>query len=241
MENSFQTSFIPKKLIASNISDKEPRNFFSLIAIFILIISVLLSVGLYVYKLYLTKQEETLSSSLATTRDSFEKSTIDELELFDKRTQSAEKILNNHVVLSPMFALLGDITIPAIQYTSFAQDTDDVLGYTVNIKGVALDYRSIALQADMFNTTKGSSFKNVLFSDLTKDKNNNITFNLKFNVDPSLLSYGNSSLLEPTTDNSTTITPVTTPTTTPSTTPVTTPATTTTTNPPTNNLGNQTQ
>jgi hypothetical protein len=231
MENSFQTSFIPKKLISSNISDKEPRNFFSLIAIFILIISVLLSAGLYVYKIYLTKQEATLSDSLTKTRDSFEKATIDELELFDKRTQSAEKILNNHVVLSPMFALLGDITIPAIQYTSFTQGTDDILGYAVNIKGVALDYRSIALQADMFNTAKGSSFKNVLFSDLTKDKNNNITFNLKFNVDPSLLSYENNSLLEPATDSSSAPTPVTTPVTTPTSTSTPTPT----------NLGNQTQ
>jgi hypothetical protein len=217
MENSFQTSFIPKKLITSNISDKEPKNFFSLIATFLLIISILISAGLYVYKIYLTKQEETLSLSLEKTRNSFEQDTIDELELFNKRTQSAKTILNNHIVLSPMFTLLGEITIPSIQYTSFTQDTTSDQTFGVTIKGVAQDYRSIALQADVFNSIKGSSFKNVLFSNLSKDKNNNIDFSLNFNVDPNLLSYEKNSLLVSTSDSNTT-----------------------TTQPPTN-LGNQTQ
>lgn len=204
MENSFQTSFIPKKLITSNRSDKEPKNFFSLITTFLLIISILISAGLYVYKLYLTKQEETLSASLLITRDSFEQGTIDELELFDKRTQSAKTILNNHIVLSPMFALLGEVTIPSIQYTSFTQDTTSNQVFGVTIKGVAQDYRSIALQADIFNSTKGSSFKNVLFSDLSKDKDNNISFNLMFDVDPNLLSYEKNSLLGSTSGSNTT-------------------------------------
>lgn len=202
MENSFQTSFIPKKLITSNVSSKEPKNFFSLIATFLLIISILISAGLYVYKIYLTKQEETLSLSLETTRNSFEQDTIDELELFDKRTQSAKTILNNHLVLSPMFALLGEVTIPSIQYTSFTQ-TNSGQTFEVTIKGVAQDYRSIALQADIFNSTKGSSFKNVLFSDLSKDKDNNIDFNLKFDVDPNLLSYEKNSSLGSTSDSNT--------------------------------------
>lgn len=195
MENSFQTSFIPKKLITSTSTDKEPRSLFSIISIFLLIVTILISGGLFLYKNYLTQQQESLYTSLAINRDSFEKETIDELELFDKRTESAKQILNSHVVLSPIFALLGEITIPSIQYTNFEQQTNEK-GFLVNMEGIARDYRSIALQSDMFNSTKGRSFKNVLFSNLTKDRNNNITFNLKFNVEPSLLSYEKNNLLE---------------------------------------------
>jgi hypothetical protein len=195
MENSFQTSFIPKKLVTSNSSEKEPKSFFSIIAIFLFIISILLSGGLFLYKIYLTKQQGSLSTSLTLTRDSFEKDTIDELELFDRRTKSAKQILSSHIVLSPMFALLGEITIPSIQYTKFEQQTNED-GFLVNIEGVARDYRSIALQSDMFNSVKGRSFKNVLFSNLVKDKNNNINFNLKFNIEPDLLSYEKNNLLE---------------------------------------------
>jgi hypothetical protein len=188
MENSFQTSFIPKKIITSTVPEKEPKSFFSIISIFLLIISILASGGLYLYKTYLIKQQETLSASLIKTRDSFEKDTIDELEFFNRRAESARKILDSHIVLSPMFKLLGEITIPSVQYTNFEQQVNDK-GFLVNIEGLARDYRSIALQADMFNSIKGSYFKNVLFSDLQKDKSNNISFNLKFTIDPELLSY----------------------------------------------------
>jgi hypothetical protein len=144
--------------------------------------------GLYLYKNYLVKQKEVLSSSLATARDSFEKDTIDELELYDKRVSASKQILGSHIVLSPMFALIGTLTIPSIQYTKFDQQTTGGV-FLVKMSGLALDYKSIALQADVFNSAKGRSFKNVVFSNLTKNKNNNVAFDIEFTVDPALLSY----------------------------------------------------
>lgn len=196
MENSFQTSFIPKKPIISGATGKEPTNFFYLITILLLVISVLLSAMLFVYKIYLNKQQESLSSSLAVNSDSFEKETIAELELFSKRTASAKEVLENHVVLSPLFSLLGEITIPQIQYTRFDEQIDDKGVILIKISGVALDYRSIALQADVFSSKEGNSFKNVLFSNLIKNKNGNVSFELKFNVEPDVISYEKNSLNE---------------------------------------------
>jgi len=155
---------------------------------------IIASVGVFLYKSYLVKQEETLSESLAVTRDSFEKATIDELSLFNKRNETAKNILSRHLVFSPMFSLLGDLTIPLIQYKKFNQETDKN-GTIVKIGGIAQDYRSIALQSDMFNSSKASRFKNVVFSNIVKDKNNNISFNLQFNVDKNLLSYEKNSLI----------------------------------------------
>jgi hypothetical protein len=209
MENSFQTSFIPKKPITSSVLDKEPKSLFSLIAIFLLVTSILASVGLFIYKTYLTKQQKVLSVSLLDTRDSFEKGTIDELELFDRRTESAKKILGSHIVLSPVFVLLGQITIPTIQYTNFELITNDK-GFVVNIEGLASDYKSIALQSNVFNGEKGRSFKNVLFSNLIKDKNNNIGFSLQFNIDPSLLSHEKNNSLSPASESVTNVLPSTT-------------------------------
>ncbi|MFA6251145.1 MAG: hypothetical protein WC603_00760 [Candidatus Paceibacterota bacterium] len=195
MENSFQTSFIPKKPITSAVSDKAPRSLLLIIAIFLLVVSALGSLGLFVYKNYLTKHKESLSSSLAVVRDTFEKETVDELSLFNKRTETAKQILNNHIVLTPLFTRLGEITIPSVQYTSFSHMTTDK-GFVVRIDGLARDYRSIALQADAFNTPKGQVFKDVIFSEIVKDKSNKISFKVEFSVDPTLLSYEKNSLIE---------------------------------------------
>lgn len=190
MENSFQTSFIPKKPVVSSSSVKTPRSLLMIILTFLLVVSVLASIGMYFYKNYLEKQRQTYSESLSVARNSFENETIEELALFNKRTELAKEILNNHLVLSPVFVLLGEITIPSIQYTSFSHQNDEG-NFEVEIQGLAKDYRSIAIQANMFNSKEGHPFDNVLFYNLTKDKNGNIAFSLKFNVNPSLISYQN--------------------------------------------------
>jgi len=194
MENTFQTSFIPKKPVVSNNNiRKAPKSLLLIVLSFLLVVSIVASIGLFLYKNYLIKQKESYSTELSLSRDSFEKETIDELALFNKRTESAKQILDKHLVLSPVFVLLGEITIQTIQYTSFAHQNEKD-NFVVEIKGIAKDYKSIALQANMFNGEKGHSFENVLFYNLKKDKNNNIGFDLKFNVKPSLISYQNNLL-----------------------------------------------
>lgn len=195
--NSFQTSFIPKRPInttsGSSISSRDTgknSNPFVIFSIIILILTILATGGLYLYKSALIKQRDNLSVNLEKVKNSFDQKTIGDLELFNKRISASREILNNHVVLSPMFKLLGDLTIPSIQYTKFSNSSTDK-GFTVVMSGVAPDYQSIASQANVFNGDNGRLFKNVVFSNLNKDLNNRVTFDVTFNVDPSLLSYQN--------------------------------------------------
>jgi hypothetical protein len=151
--------------------------------------------GLFLYKNYLLNQKQVLSSSLEKVRASFEKETIDELDLYDKRVKASKQVLAGHIVMSPMFELLGSLTIPSIQYTKFDHQRTDT-GFVVKMSGLARNYRSIALQADVFNSAKGRSFRNVIFSNLTKDKSGNVGFDVEFMVDPSLLSYERTTTLQ---------------------------------------------
>jgi hypothetical protein len=193
MENSFQTSFIPKKPMTTVVS--TTRSTTSLVTVFFVLLLVGMGAaagGLYFYKIYLTNQRGVLSQSLVKASDTFEQETISELELFDKRTTVSKQILSSHIILSPLFSLLGDLTVPAVQYTKFEHKTTDK-GFAVSLSGTARDYKSIALQADAFNSAKGRSFKNVVFSNLTKEAiTGNVIFDIQFTVDPSLLSYSKS-------------------------------------------------
>lgn len=173
---------------------RAPRSIFTALSFVILAIVGLSAGGLFLYKNYLIKQEDVLSTSLGHVRDSFDKDTIDELELYDKRSSAAEAILSKHLVLSPMFELLGNLTIPSVQYVTFDHQTT-AEGFIVHLSGTAPDYKSIALQADAFNSTKGRLFKNVIFSNINRDKVNNVTFDVTFMADPSLLSYQKNFLL----------------------------------------------
>ena len=198
MENTFQTSFIPKKpLNSTNNSSKykAPIGILPVIASIVLAVVIASSIGLYFYKNYLENKKNNLSTSISQIKDGFDQKVIGDLELFDKKISTAKDVLSSHLVLSPMFSLLGDLTLPSIQYTSFEHQVTDK-GFSVQISGLARDYKSIAMQADVFNGDDGHYFKNVIFSNLVKDKNNNVTFDLEFNVDPSILSYENNILLD---------------------------------------------
>lgn len=196
MENSFQTSFIPKKPIIENgLSSGGGRrdrttSISMVFSLSLLIIMAASTGGLYFYKGYLQKNKEQLSSSLFKVRDSFDKDTITELEMYDKRTTVAKVILDRHIVMSPVFEVINELTLSSVQYTKFSQERKEDV-FSVRMSGVARDYKSIALQADVFNTGKGQMFKDLIFSNLTKNKNNYVTFDLEFTVDPALLSYSN--------------------------------------------------
>ncbi len=197
MENSFQTSFIPKKQITTNGNLKNPPKSLSMIfSVFLLVIVGLASGGLFVYKNYLIKHKADLNSSVVAVEKSFDKDTVDKLSLYDKRASASRQILDSHIMLSPLFILLGSLTIPEIQYTKFNHETTPQ-GFFVKMSGVASSYRSIALQADAFSRTEGHYFKNVVFSNLTKSKDNSrVLFDVEFIVDPELLSYQKNILSE---------------------------------------------
>lgn len=193
MENSFQTSFIPKKPIIENGSGFQTKKTTSLsmvISVFIFVATLLSAGGLFLYKSYLIKNKENLSTSLAKVRDTFDKDTIAELEMYDKRTSVAKQVLDNHLVLSPLFETINKLTLTSIQYTKFDHSTANNV-FSVRLSGIARDYKSIALQADVFNTSKGAMLKDLIFSNLTKNKNNFVTFDVEFTVNPDLLSYSN--------------------------------------------------
>ncbi len=189
MDNSFQTSFIPKKPVGDVIKRDHKTDLFTMVSILVLVLVILASGALYVYQTYLIKQKEALIISIEKSRSSFDEAVIRDLESFDKKASAVQEILSKHKVLTPLFFSLEQITIPNVQYTSFNHEEGET-DFIVKIEGIAKDYKSISQQSDVFNSPKGSLFKNVVFSDLIKsDKGETVKFQLEFSVDPSLLSY----------------------------------------------------
>ncbi len=205
MENSFQTSFIPKKSIVTPTNGPVVHTSGGLLtklSIGVLVIMCIVAGGLFLYKSFLIKQKATLSASLLKVKDGFDKDAIAEFQLIDKRISASKDILSTHTVFSPVFSLLSELTIPSVQYTKFTESVGDK-GFFVSMGGVALDYKSVALQANAFNASKGRYFKDVVFSNLSRDVNGNVSFDLNFSVDPALLSYEKNNVLDTTSSQTT--------------------------------------
>lgn len=187
MEQNFQTSFIPKKpIVKETVVSARPVSIFLIIALFVLFFVLLVSGGLYFYKGIVTKQIGDMQKNLELAKNRFEPAKISELQVLDKRLRASSDVLSKHVAVSPIFDALEKLTMKTVRFTKFDYSLD---GDKVKVKmsGVAIGYRSIALQSDLF--AKNKNIIDPIFSNLTLDNSGNVVFDLDFSVDPSFVNY----------------------------------------------------
>ena len=199
MERDFQTSFIPKKPVTpERVVTSRPTSLLTVISIFILFTVLLASGGLYFYKSLLDKNVLSMQANLELAKNRFEPSKIVQLQVLDSRLKSATEILSNHVAVSPIFKILQDVTMKTVGYTKFSYTLGADKGNMVHVQmsGVAIGYRSVALQADLFAQNK--FLIDPVFSNLSLDNNGNVVFDLNFSVEPSLVNYKKNLLTEST-------------------------------------------
>ncbi|MFC1802257.1 hypothetical protein ACFLY7_02340 [Patescibacteria group bacterium] len=181
-----ETSFIPKKRVVKKVNKTGgPISLFLLIAIVVFVVSIAFSVGVFLYKGFLIKELEANSSVLEKEQESFKPALIEELTRLDSRIQSSREILDNHINLTKLFDFLEENTLKSIQFESFDYILKGVDTIDINMKGVARDYASVALQSDIFGDSR--YILNPIFSKLNVDRGGNVTFDFRASVDIRLI------------------------------------------------------
>ncbi|NQV92929.1 hypothetical protein HQ403_00335 [Candidatus Kaiserbacteria bacterium] len=194
MEPKFRTSFIPKKTLATaaSLQKKSGGGSLGIIMLLTLIVAlgaVALSVGTFLYyqilEVNITRKSETLERA----RSAFEPALIQELVRIDSRTQAATAILNKHIMPSLLFESLEELTLKSVQFEDFSltRVSDDKI--SIAMRGVAENFRGVALQADIFGKSK--IVREPIFSNLNLNQDGKAVFGLSAFVDPILINYVN--------------------------------------------------
>lgn len=189
MEPNFQTSFIPKKPVTEErIATSRPVGLLTLASIFIFFSVLLATGGLFFYKQLIARSIVQMEQDLNLAKSRFEPAKIVQLQVLDRRLKAANEILNKHIAISPLFGILQSITMKTVQYTRFGYSLDNENNLVkISMTGVAIGYRSVALQSDLF--AEHDALIDPVFSNLTLDTQGNVMFNLEFSVNPDLLNY----------------------------------------------------
>lgn len=190
MDQSFQTSFIPKKpIVKERDTPSRPLGILFIISLFILFAVLLATGGFYFYKGIIAKQIIQKQTDLNLAKNRFEPSKITELQILDKRLRASSEILSKHITITPIFSALESLTMKTVRYTKFSYNfvTDKNVMINIKMSGVAIGYRSVALQSDLF--AKNRNLIDPIFSNLTLDNSGNVLFDLEFSVDPSFVNY----------------------------------------------------
>ncbi|OGI71801.1 hypothetical protein A3J61_02250 [Candidatus Nomurabacteria bacterium RIFCSPHIGHO2_02_FULL_38_15] len=192
MEPTFQTTFIPKRPMAPISNKTAPSGwvtFLGLIATLVFIASVVAYGILFLYRQQLSGNIVNTNASLTRQSETFDSNIVVELDDVNRRLQSAETLLENHTIITPLFKSLEEITLKTVRFTNFTlqMPTGERASTLVKMSGVAQGYDVIALQSDTFSRNR--FFKDPLFSNLVPDQKGNVSFELSFLVDPSFVLY----------------------------------------------------
>ena len=148
--------------------------------------SVILALGIFAYELYLNYAIKSMARNLEDARAALEPETVIELTDLNKRIASTDELISRHSSLSVLFDFLEDNTLKGVRFSNFSYSTTQQ-GLVVIMRGEALGYAALALQAEAFNQSK--ILENPVFSDLNLDERGNVVFSMKAGVNPNSISY----------------------------------------------------
>ncbi len=190
MDSQFKTSFIPKKPIvapAGGYRTPSTVNLFSLLAITLFVVVIVLSGAVFLYKNLLAKQIQSNKVTLERAKDAFDPELIEKIVRLDTRIETSKKLLSSHTALSPFFDLLSEITLNTVRFKDFSFSYQAKDKIKVEMNGQAESYASIALQSDLIGSQK--YFGDTIVSDMALEPSGLVSFKIEMTVDPILVSY----------------------------------------------------
>lgn len=193
MQPQFQSSFIPKSPVVNtpNVVNKTPviskqnsTNLFSVIANTVFFITIIVLGGAFLYKFILARQILKTGNEINSAREAFELDKIKNLIDEDSRIKSVSGLVNKHQATSQIIALLQELTLKKLRFTSFDYKSDT---NTITLDTEAQTYNALAKQSDILSSNNYIQRQD--FSSFRLLENGNVKSRLVLVINPALLSY----------------------------------------------------
>ncbi len=190
METKFQTSFIPKQPVDAEAPHHASAASLFFLAAFILFMASLASAGgVFIYGEIIKRNISEGEAQLKLNKNAFDPNTISQITRLNDRINATDYLLKKHKSVSTLFYVLSNATLKNVRFSDFNYaGLDEKI--SLSMKGQALSYETVALQAKEFtNPNLKNVFKSPLFGDLTLDAQGNVSFGFTTNIDPLLVDY----------------------------------------------------
>jgi hypothetical protein len=190
MDTRFQTSFIPKKpIVGSDAVYSSARvSAFFVVALILFLTSVASAAGVYVYEKTLEKANLTNDQKLGEKEKRFEPATLNEIQVKNTQINAAKDILSKHVAVSDFLKTLSALTLQSVRFKTFDYKYVSADKITLSMKGEGRDFRSVALQSDVF-AKKNTIFKDPIISNLAVNTDGTIDFDFTASLVANVVSY----------------------------------------------------
>lgn len=185
------TSFIPKqgstRVTQTALRRHSRFNFIGFLAVLLLVVSVALAVAAFIYQRLSNSELESAKQELAEKRNTFQPGDIASIRELDARMSTAQSLLEDHASPSKLLDVLERATQKDVQYVEFEFTRRPSGDISVQMKGIAPRFNTVALQAERF--AQESLFSQVIFSNLNKTTSGAVTFQVNFDIAQEAIAY----------------------------------------------------
>jgi hypothetical protein len=179
---SFLNSPFFRKIFMSRIfmTLEKKAGFILFLSIIFLFFSITSAIGFWTYKNFvLIEQNKKLDEQIKQFQDQRDLVLEKELKNIDCAIIQLKNILENHVYPSEVFKLLEQTTISQVQFLSFSGNLKD---NKISLAGLAERLSVLAQQSDILKKNKNIKEESVLMTNINRNSEGRITFNLSFEL-----------------------------------------------------------
>jgi len=188
VDTKFRSSFIPKNSVVMRSENHEGGGFFRTFSALIFVVALIITGSLFVYSKMLSKNVENLRSQIVTSRAAIDSKSIAGVLAFEKKLDSIQSILDNHIAFSEYFKMLEENTVSQVAWQDLRYNGLAGGNFVVEMSGRASSFSAIALQEESF--LQDQNIKFVSFDNLKLDpKNGAITFSFRAEIGRDLIKF----------------------------------------------------
>lgn len=188
----YTTSFIPKKPVAvptAGFSKSSGPKIMTIVGMFIFLSSLLLSAGVYLWKIQINSSITGQIASLKKSRDEFDKDTLAAATRLNERINVTKNLLDKHKSPSKVLELLEDITLVTVRLKNLTYATQADGTIQISGAGSAAGFKSVILQSNEMGKT--GLLRDVMFSDVQSTTGNLVGFTLNSLLEEKVVLYKN--------------------------------------------------
>lgn len=163
-------------------------NIFLLASLAIAGIAVLAAGLTFGYERYLLYVEGSKEAELARAEAAVDQDTVTGFVRLRDRFTAGKNLLDNHVVLSQLFDVLETVTLQNVRFQNLNVTVTDDRSATLRVSGIARNFNTLAVQSNTI--AADPRFKRAIFSGITVNQDNTVSFQLSADIDPRLVVIG---------------------------------------------------
>ncbi|PIR82904.1 hypothetical protein COU19_03135 [Candidatus Kaiserbacteria bacterium CG10_big_fil_rev_8_21_14_0_10_56_12] len=168
---------------------------FAFLSYLVLFVAVVVAIGVFIYAQVLSSQQAAKNDELVAAEQGIDAATAANFVRLDNRLSYGKSLLANHVLFSQFFGTFSKLLPQTVRFSAMHVVLTSGDKVTLEATGQAKDFNSLAVASE--SLTRDSTIKNAIFSHLTVNKDNSVTFALSADIDRTLISYAHQPLTIP--------------------------------------------